>query len=135
MIDLNSTTRWAVITARTGQTRTVLTWMSCDGANQDGRGRTYKQMEFEKLKADLQANKRPLHVGHILHPFAGKNVTALVTTSDAIEFGLVTLSPSDEAPSTNTAEDVELGQFIDKQMSDPSNYSFESIESLPVAVS
>lgn len=135
MVDLNSTTRWAVIAARTGHSRTVLTWMSCDGANQDGRGLTYKQMEFEKLKGELRDNKRPLYVDHILRPFSDKDVTALVTASDAIEFGVVTLTPSDTAPSTDTAEDIELGQFIDKQMSDPSNYSFERIESLPVTVS
>tara|TARA_R100001440_G_C2439643_1_gene105994 strand:- start:85 stop:507 length:423 start_codon:yes stop_codon:yes gene_type:complete len=130
MIDLNGVTKWAAITTLSADNqRDVLTWMSTEGANSSGSGLGYKQMEFNKLKNDINAEASIFFVGHMLYKFQDKDVTALVKNAIKVELVNIELSPSNQPPSIN-ATDVEIAAYIDNQMSDVNNYISTTVDFL-----
>jgi hypothetical protein len=130
MIDLNSVTKWAGITTLSEDgKRDVLTWMSTEGANASGSGLAYKQMEFNKLRKDVDEGVSTITVSHMLHKFSDKDITSLVKNAVKVELVNIALSPSNQPPSIN-ATDVEIAAYIDNQMSDVNNYELTIVDSL-----
>ncbi|MBE8233117.1 MAG: hypothetical protein HAW67_05220 [Endozoicomonadaceae bacterium] len=130
MIDLNGVTKWAAISTLSADgKRDVLTWMSTEGANSCGSGLAYKQMEFNKLKNDINEGLSTFTVSHILHKFSDKDVTSLVKNCTKVELVNIDLSPSNQPPSID-ASDMEIAVYIDNQMSDVNNYEFTTVDSL-----
>ena len=130
MVDLNGVTKWAGISTLTADgKRDILTWMSTEGANSSGSGLAYKQMEFNKLKNDINEGLSNFTVSHMLHKFIDKDVTSLVKNATKVELVTIELSPSNQPPSIN-ASDMEIAAYIDNQMSDVNNYEFTAVDSL-----
>jgi hypothetical protein len=130
MIDLNGVTKWAGISTLTADgKRDVLTWMSTEGANSSGSGLAYKQMEFNKLKDDINEGLSNITVSHMLHKFNDKDVTSLVKNATKVELVNIKLSPSNQPPPINSS-DTEIAEYIDNQMSNVNNYEFSTVDSL-----
>jgi hypothetical protein len=128
LINLSQTTNWAAIAVRTGENREILTWMSNNSANKDGRALKFKEIEFKKLLADLKSGSDKISVSHLLHKFIDKDVTSSAKNAEHIEFCEIILNSDDNAPSLSDNGDSIIGNYIDDRLSDSVNYSIKVLQ-------
>jgi hypothetical protein len=135
MMNLQAPTQWAAITTLSADNkRTVLTWMSMEGANVDNVGLNYKQLVFNKLTEEIMEGRSTFNVEHVRYPFPGKDVTALVINSVKVELVLINLPASENSPGLD-ATDMDIAAYVDECMLTVNEYEVTPVASFEQSVS